>query len=214
MSSGKHPLNLAKWKFARHRAQSKFRGIGFYFSFEDWYAWWLSHGVDKNVNTNWTGPGRPCMCRTGDTGPYELNNVYFGTNSDNARDRHKNGKVPYFQELKYRWGNQLVSSTFLKQQKANRLERFTIEAYDQNNRKHSETLYKRYYKSNTINYWIYNGQRYQTRAQVTQAVPCTRDQIDRLIRNGTVVKCRGRWDISLEDYVKQNSCFPDPYKVW
>ena len=30
-----HPLALAKWKFAKHRAQSKYRGIEFNFSFKE-----------------------------------------------------------------------------------------------------------------------------------------------------------------------------------
>ena len=43
-----HPLSLAKKKYSRHKAQSKFRKIDFNFTFDEWYNWWLKHGVDKN----------------------------------------------------------------------------------------------------------------------------------------------------------------------
>lgn len=80
-----HPLALARKKFSRHRAQARFRGIDFLFDFDTWYAWWLSHGVDKNTDTVWDSKGRLCMCRYGDTGPYEPSNVYCDTHANNSR---------------------------------------------------------------------------------------------------------------------------------
>jgi hypothetical protein len=214
MTKQKDPLNLAKWKFAKHRAQSKYRNIQFNFTFNDWYSWWLNHGVDKNINVKWTGSNRPCMCRTGDTGPYQLDNVYFATNSQNAQDGNQNGRSGGQFQYNYRWGNQLVSSTFLIEQNICKHNWFKPDVYDLYNKKYSEILKHRYYKADAINYWLYNNQRYQTQQQVAQAVPCRRQKLQDLITAGTVIKCRGRWDISLEDYVKQNSYFPDPFKVW
>jgi len=71
---------------ARYRDQRKAaakRGIPFNLTFEEWYNWYLSHGVDKNIpqkmNRNaW------CMCRKNDEGPYELGNIYLDTNSNNV----------------------------------------------------------------------------------------------------------------------------------
>lgn len=120
MARIKHPLSLAKWKYNKHKAQAKFRNIGFYFTFEDWYQWWLNNGVDKNVNVKWAGDARPCMCRLDDNGDYEINNVYFATNSQNARDsvthiklglRPKPNGKPMM--LTYRWGTETVDRDFL-----------------------------------------------------------------------------------------------------
>lgn len=213
MPKKKHPLNLAKWKFAKHRAQSRFRNIEFKFSFEDWYAWWLNHGVDKNINIAWTGPERPCMCRIGDSGPYELNNVYFATNSQNAHDGNKNGKSGGQLQFKYRWGNQRVSGSCLLQHKipSPYVKWFVPENYDYHNQHYSEILRRRYYKSQAINYWIYQDTRYKTVQDIAQGLHGTIRQVKTWIAQGLITKQRGRWDISLEDYIKNNSYFPDPY---
>ena len=81
-----HPFALAKKRFSRHRSQAKFRNIDFVFSFEEWYEWWLNHGVDKNVEVKWQGDKRLCMCRYGDKGDYKPANVYCGTHSQNASE--------------------------------------------------------------------------------------------------------------------------------
>ena len=109
-----HPLSLAKKKYSRHRAQARFRNIDFNFSFEDWYEWWLQHGVDKNVHTRWRGPDRLCMCRYGDVGAYEWNNVYCATHIKNVHDRHATNK-PYNYDPVYRLGDQLVTHREVKQ---------------------------------------------------------------------------------------------------
>jgi hypothetical protein len=204
---------LAKWKYAKHRAQSRFRNIEFNFSFDEWYAWWLNHGVDKNVNIKWTGPERPCMCRTGDSGPYELNNVYFATNSQNAQDGNKNGKSGGQFQFKYRWGNQRVSLSCLLQYKipSYYIKWFVPENYDHYNQLYSETLRRRYYKSQAINYWVYHNNKYQTVQDIAQDLQCTVRQIKNLITQGLITKQRGRWDITLADYIKIHSYFPDPH---
>jgi hypothetical protein len=83
-----HPLALSKIKYARHKAQSKYRNIDFNFSFEEWHQWWLNHGIDKNIDVKWDDGYRPCMCRYEDNGAYEYSNVYFGTNLENLSHRY------------------------------------------------------------------------------------------------------------------------------
>jgi len=102
-----HPLAVARKKFSRHRAQAKYRNIPFYFDFDTWYNWWLSNGVDKNIDQKWHGSFRPCMCRYNDIGPYEPNNVYCATHPDNARDAHT-GRNSTAQN--YRVGNTLMTA--------------------------------------------------------------------------------------------------------
>ena len=90
--NGKHPFWRAILKYQRHRALAKFRGIDFNFTYEEWYRWWLNQGVDKNVDTKWSGGSRPCMCRYDDKGPYEIGNVYMASNTQNVQDAWANGK--------------------------------------------------------------------------------------------------------------------------
>lgn len=122
MARKKHPLSLARWKYHKHKAQAKFRNIGFNFTFEDWYQWWLTNGVDKNQHVEWTGCNRPCMCRKGDIGPYEESNVYCASNRQNASDLNSNIRNgirpkarPKVSKLLYRWGDQLVTRLDLKE---------------------------------------------------------------------------------------------------
>lgn len=72
----------ARNRYTIHKNSAKSRGIDFNLTYEEWYNWWLSNGVDKNFPTD-NGPNRPCMCRYGDTGPYSLDNIYFDTLSNN-----------------------------------------------------------------------------------------------------------------------------------
>lgn len=99
-----HPFALAKKRFSRHRSQAKFRNIDFDFSFEEWYEWWLNHGVDKNVEVKWQGDKRLCMCRYGDKGGYEPSNVYCGTHAENASEAHLGRR-----KKSYRYGEKLFN---------------------------------------------------------------------------------------------------------
>lgn len=73
------------------------RNIDFLLTFDEWYQWWLSNGIDKN------GPSQKelgidrkntlCMCRYGDIGPYSLDNIYCATASQNAKDMVTNGSM-------------------------------------------------------------------------------------------------------------------------
>jgi uncharacterized short protein YbdD (DUF466 family) len=86
------PDAQSRLKFQRHRAQAKFRGIDFDFEWEDWHAWWLSNGVDKNQHDPRRGGDRLCMARHGDSGGYNLDNVYICTVSQNNTDAAANGR--------------------------------------------------------------------------------------------------------------------------
>ena len=62
------------------------RNIEYKISFEEWYNWWLSNGVDKNVSTGWVRGNTKCMSRFGDKGPYSLDNIFVSTISQNSAD--------------------------------------------------------------------------------------------------------------------------------
>lgn len=87
-------MKWAKNRFQCHRYRAKKRGIGFELTFEQWYQWWLDHGIDKNyppeTHNLGHGPDFLCMCRYNDIGPYALNNIYCATDKQNAYDRNVN----------------------------------------------------------------------------------------------------------------------------
>lgn len=110
-------LANARKKFSRHKAQSKFRNIGFHFTFEQWYDWWLSHGIDKETDDfSKSDINRPCMCRYNDTGDYEPNNVYLTSQVQNVHDA-KIAKVHLKakRQLNYRWGADLININQLRE---------------------------------------------------------------------------------------------------
>ena len=74
----------AKHRYGIHKGTAKARGVEFKLNFEDWNNWWLAHGVDKNYPTA-KGPNVLCMCRTNDSGAYELSNIYCDTLSNNIK---------------------------------------------------------------------------------------------------------------------------------
>jgi hypothetical protein len=121
MAHQRHPMALAKLRYARHKAQSKYRNIQFLFTFPDWYDWWYHHGVDKNVEVKWTGNYRPCMCRYNDLGPYEQGNVYFANHIDNVKDANHTYKMGIRTKRRrsqseiFRYGDSLVTANWMKE---------------------------------------------------------------------------------------------------
>jgi len=79
----KNSYSGQKWK-------SKKRGIQFNLTFDEWYNWWLSHGVDKNKPAPKKSASTLCMCRYGDKGAYELSNIYCATVSTNVKHQRQN----------------------------------------------------------------------------------------------------------------------------
>jgi len=95
---GTHPLSYARKRYSRHRAQAKYRNIPWQFDFDSWYAWWASHGIDRNIPNPERGRDRLCMCRHGDEGPYSPGNVYLATHSENTKDSFQNVARPGFSD--------------------------------------------------------------------------------------------------------------------
>ena len=64
------------------------RGIQFNLTYEEWFTWWhealaqRGSGAERGkVHGQWM------MCRLHDQGPYEVGNIYCGTQADNSADR-------------------------------------------------------------------------------------------------------------------------------
>lgn len=72
-------------RYAVHKATAKRRGVGFNLTFEQWNNWWLSQGVDKNLDKGQKTANTLCMCRHNDIGAYELSNIYVDTLSNNIK---------------------------------------------------------------------------------------------------------------------------------
>ncbi len=75
---------ISKARFRDQRKAAAKRGIAFNLTYEQWYNWYLSQGVDKNIRQGKDG-NCWCMCRFNDSGPYELGNIYLDTNSNNVK---------------------------------------------------------------------------------------------------------------------------------
>jgi hypothetical protein len=77
-SERRHPERRA---FGLQKSSAKQRGIEFLFSFAEWVAWWGDDFAKRG-----RGAYDLCMARDGDTGPYEVGNVYKATNAENRAD--------------------------------------------------------------------------------------------------------------------------------
>jgi hypothetical protein len=75
--------------FTQHKSNAKQRGVEFLFTFEQWRDWWLATGEWEQRGR---GRDKYCMRRNGDVGPYSIDNVFCGTNTENVRDGNL-GKV-------------------------------------------------------------------------------------------------------------------------
>jgi hypothetical protein len=75
--------------FHSHKFNAKKRNIPFELTFDEWYNWWLSNGVDKSLpSVSRNTQDELCMCRKQDLGPYSIDNIYCDTRENNARDWH------------------------------------------------------------------------------------------------------------------------------
>jgi len=83
-------LAKAKGKYQGHQWNAKRRNIVFNMTFDEWYAWWLAQGIDKNISQGPKGPTTLCMCRYNDTGPYQIGNIYCDTISGNVKSQRQN----------------------------------------------------------------------------------------------------------------------------
>jgi len=219
-----HPMALARTKWARHKAQSKFRNIGFHFTFDEWYEWWLQHGVDKNLHANTfdkSDTNRLCMCRIGDQGDYEPNNVYCATTVKNCRDtKHHDIKKSY--KPIYKWGEELVDITTLRDliQEHKGVTHFQshhykIDDYDSWRHKEARRLTNRLreihgtLKKRTQYYCNKDGKWYDTMVAVCKAQGVYKDTYKKRLALGHEGYAT-RVEPTLEDYIKKHTMFPDP----
>lgn len=87
--------NKARQSFCVQRWSAKKRNILFLITFDEWYNWWLSNGVDKHQTAPPRSSNTLCMCRINDTGPYSLTNIYCATVKQNSADLWIHGKGQY-----------------------------------------------------------------------------------------------------------------------
>ena len=78
---------MGRYKTQERNALS--RGIQFLLSFDQWLAIWTESG---KLDQRGRGAEKFCMCRYGDTGLYEIGNVFIGTGRENVRSGNL-GKV-------------------------------------------------------------------------------------------------------------------------
>lgn len=210
-----HPLKHARTKYSRHKAQSKYRNIPFLFTFEDWYAWWLSNGVDKNVDTfDKSDRDRLCMCRYNDTGAYEASNVYCATMVQNALDKPDPVGRPQYPI--YRWGDQRVTLDELRKLTDNptpTAAHWRHDVYDRARAIESRQLTNRfretYGSKRTRTEYLWDGEWYKTLNSVSAAAgmdPGTYKKRLALGQEGY----ESRLTHKLEDYILAHTRYPDP----
>jgi hypothetical protein len=68
--------------YKAQKSNAKTRKIPFFLTFEQWLEIWSSSG---KLEQRGRGANKFCMCRVGDTGPYEVGNVFIGTGRENVR---------------------------------------------------------------------------------------------------------------------------------
>ena len=80
-------MNIKHWQaFREIRKRSKYRGIDFHFSFEEWVAWWEKHlGIDW-FEKRGRKKGQYVMARKEDKGSYISENVKCITCGSNVKE--------------------------------------------------------------------------------------------------------------------------------
>ena len=66
-------------KYQAHKLNARTRGIGFNLTFEQWWEAWKPHWDERG-----RGKGKYHMCRHGDSGPYEIGNIYLALHEQNC----------------------------------------------------------------------------------------------------------------------------------
>ena len=85
-------------KFLTSRNNASKRGIDWKLTFKEWLTWWQSTG---HYQDRGRGNGKYVMARVGDSGAYELANIFCHKHGDNVRDaqRNKPKKLDHKQKL-------------------------------------------------------------------------------------------------------------------
>jgi hypothetical protein len=69
--------------YTQHKSNAKQRGVLFLITLDQWKQVWLDSG---KWDQRGRGAAKYCMCRIGDTGAYEVGNVFIDTNRRNVSD--------------------------------------------------------------------------------------------------------------------------------
>lgn len=75
-------MQLVRKHYAEQKRGAKQRGIEFKLTFEEWWEIWKPHWANRGRNV-----GNFVMCRTMDSGAYEVGNVRIDTVKGNAKTR-------------------------------------------------------------------------------------------------------------------------------
>lgn len=97
IQNGSNPAQTPIGAFYQHRANARYRGIEWNLTLWDWWKIWNDSG-------KWELRGRRHneyqMCRCGDEGPYQKDNVYIDFSHNNAAlGGAKGGKIPKIKPL-------------------------------------------------------------------------------------------------------------------
>lgn len=89
MATPKNPAPhwAARQRYYDQKGRAGHRDIEWLLTFDEWYNWWLSNGIDKDFPTK-LHKEQKCMCRPNDAGPYSLDNIYCGSRSENTKERN------------------------------------------------------------------------------------------------------------------------------
>lgn len=95
VSRGRKCVKQANDAYQVQVRNSRWRGIPFQFSLEEWITWW-----EDNLGPDWIKKrgctkGKFCMSRRGDTGPYSRENVRCTTHQNNVTDAVSNNTIAY-----------------------------------------------------------------------------------------------------------------------
>jgi hypothetical protein len=91
------PTKADKTKWLKQRNRAKERKIVFNLTFEEWWDWWQATG---HYHERGCKLGQYCMSRIGDTGPYELGNIFCQLHSQNVIEATSGKPNPFTQEHK------------------------------------------------------------------------------------------------------------------
>lgn len=216
----KHPLSLARLKYARHKALAKFRNIAFNFTFEEWYDWWLSNGVDKNVKQQYrTDRDRKCMCRYGDVGAYEASNVYCTDAVENVKHSYQNGnpRIKPNAMPNYRWKDDVVNYHTLTRVigvDPKQVHLYRKDDYDRLNQHETLKLIKRwhcYIPQKRQKIWITPHGQFTNMQAAADSVGMDQYRFQYYCNKGVYQKKVIALVPDLKDYVLQHHRYPDPW---
>jgi hypothetical protein len=87
-------LTEQKKKYSAQKNNAKYRGIEFKLTFDEWWDLWQPFYARRGTKVD-----SLMMCRTLDSGAYEVGNVTIGTGRDNARTRRIVNNIAKVKEM-------------------------------------------------------------------------------------------------------------------